>query len=206
MFNNSKFTKVYFLIINRALERPSAKGMEKHHIVPKSIGGQDKKFNLAHLTPKEHRLCHLLLTKMVDNPQHKISMYCAAWRMNNRYKVLGLSKGSYYEHIRNQALIINKNKVVSEETKEKIRQKRKLQTNISNQYLSGALTESPRKGKSKDNDSGYKTVSEKLTGRKVTWSDKLSLAARSAPKCSCLKCKQVFTAGSAVSKHFAVCN
>lgn len=205
MFNNSKFTKVYFLIIDRALLRPVAKGMEKHHITPKSIGGVDKKVNIAHLTPKEHRLCHLLLTKMVDNPQHKISMYCAAWRMNNRYKVLGLSKGSYYEYIRNQALIINKNKIVSEETKEKIRQKRKLQTNISNQYLSGKLTESPRKGKSKNNDPGYKTVSEKFTGRKVTWNDKLSLAAKNLPKCSCLKCKQVFRAGGSFYNHYNKC-
>lgn len=37
---------------------------EKHHIIPKCIGGSDKKENLILLTPKEHFIAHLLLTQM----------------------------------------------------------------------------------------------------------------------------------------------
>jgi hypothetical protein len=41
---------------------------EKHHIIPKSLGGADRKDNLVRLTPKEHFICHLLLPKMVEGP------------------------------------------------------------------------------------------------------------------------------------------
>lgn len=37
---------------------------EKHHILPKSLGGADNKDNLVLLTPREHFIAHLLLTKM----------------------------------------------------------------------------------------------------------------------------------------------
>jgi hypothetical protein len=99
----------------------------------------------------------------------------------------------------------NKGVLRSEETCANIRKARAKQTNISNQYLKGTWTESPRKGKSKDNDSGYKTVSEKLTGRVFTWNDKLSEASRNRPKCSCLVCHRVITVGSPTVKHFKSC-
>lgn len=205
MFNSSKYTKIYYRIITRSLSRINLPGMEKHHIIPRAMGGNNSKSNLAHLTIKEHRLCHLLLTKMVIDPKHKISMYCAAWRMSTRFKTIGLSKGSYYVFIREQVQTINKNKVVSAETREKIRKKRALQKNVSNQYLSGNQTESPRKGNNKDTDAGYKSVSEKLKGREITWNDKLSASALLRPKCSCIKCKRTVTAGYNSDSHFLAC-
>lgn len=41
---------------------------EKHHIVPKCLGGSDDKSNLIFLTYREHFLAHLLLTKIY--PKH----------------------------------------------------------------------------------------------------------------------------------------
>lgn len=38
--------------------------VEKHHILPKSLGGSNSKDNLVLLTPREHFIAHLLLTKM----------------------------------------------------------------------------------------------------------------------------------------------
>ncbi len=37
---------------------------EKHHIIPKSIGGTDSKDNLIVLTPREHFIAHRLLHKL----------------------------------------------------------------------------------------------------------------------------------------------
>lgn len=37
---------------------------EKHHIVPKSLGGSDGPYNLVLLTPREHYVAHLLLRKI----------------------------------------------------------------------------------------------------------------------------------------------
>ena len=40
---------------------------EKHHIIPKCIGGNDCKNNLVMLTPEEHYLAHQLLVKIYPN-------------------------------------------------------------------------------------------------------------------------------------------
>jgi uncharacterized radical SAM superfamily Fe-S cluster-containing enzyme len=39
---------------------------EKHHVIPKSMGGSNKKENLVNLTVRQHFVCHRLLTKMVS--------------------------------------------------------------------------------------------------------------------------------------------
>jgi len=172
--------------------------VEKHHIIPQSIGGKNTQNNIVSLTAKEHRLCHLLLTKMVSDPRHRSCMYRAAWFMSNRVAV-GLSKGSYYQKLKEEFNKLNRNRVLSAETKQKIREKRALQKNISNQYLSGKLTQSPLKGVQN------KKTSEALKGRTITWGDKLSESALSRPKCSCIKCKKVVTVGYNGNRHFLTC-
>lgn len=37
---------------------------ETHHIIPKCLGGSDDNYNLVKLSPEEHYLAHLLLTKI----------------------------------------------------------------------------------------------------------------------------------------------
>jgi hypothetical protein len=93
MFNDSKYTKMYYRIIGAAMGRSHNDYVEKHHIIPKSLGGTDEPNNIVKLTAKEHFICHLLLPKMVSDPQHQIKMHNAAWMMqsvsNNqqRYKI-----------------------------------------------------------------------------------------------------------------------
>lgn len=78
----NKYKKWYDLIIERANTR-DAKSMEvyeKHHILPKSLGGNDKKENIVILTPKEHYICHLLLVKFTCGKSRR-SMAWALHRM-----------------------------------------------------------------------------------------------------------------------------
>ena len=93
MYLQNKYTRWYYNIIDRAKSRVLVEHKETHHIIPKCLGGDNSKENLADLTGKEHFLCHLLLTKMV--PDNKKLIY-AAWGMANlnnplqqRYKVTG---------------------------------------------------------------------------------------------------------------------
>lgn len=58
------YKSVYFNIINRAKTRTLVEYFEKHHIVPKSLGGLDNEGNLVKLTYREHFLVHWLLTKV----------------------------------------------------------------------------------------------------------------------------------------------
>lgn len=54
---------------------------ERHHIIPRSIGGEDDESNLVNLLPREHFFAHLLLTKMVTNEQNIIKMNWALHKM-----------------------------------------------------------------------------------------------------------------------------
>lgn len=64
MFIDSKYTTWYFNIVEAASSRLMTEG-EKHHIIPRSLGGTNNKENIVKLTYREHFICHWLLTKMV---------------------------------------------------------------------------------------------------------------------------------------------
>lgn len=84
LFLNNKYTKWYYSICNNAKLRNS--GEEKHHIIPRSIGGDNSKQNLVLLTTREHMICHLLLTKMCSLLEHSRCMIHAARLMIDRTK------------------------------------------------------------------------------------------------------------------------
>lgn len=69
-YKNNKYTNWYFAIIDKALfeKRKKSKSLyyEGHHILPKSLGGSNKKANMVLLTGKEHYIVHLLLIRMVQ--------------------------------------------------------------------------------------------------------------------------------------------
>jgi len=71
MFNNSKYTLWYNKLILRAKNRQLACYAENHHIIPKSLGGDNTPNNMVRLTAREHFICHYLLTKMVDGMAKK---------------------------------------------------------------------------------------------------------------------------------------
>jgi hypothetical protein len=83
MFIKNKYTKWYFSLIENAKNRILNENeyYEKHHIIPKSIGGTNEKQNLILLTAREHFVCHLLLLKMVELLSQKRSMAYAIFSM-----------------------------------------------------------------------------------------------------------------------------
>ena len=82
IFIQNKYTTWYYRIISNAQVRTLLEDTytEKHHIIPKSLGGNDKQPNLVKLTAREHFVCHLLLTKMVNGVARR-SMCYAVWQM-----------------------------------------------------------------------------------------------------------------------------
>lgn len=94
IFLNNKYTRWYFAIIESSKNNSSGY-LEKHHIIPKSLGGSNKAENIAKLTARQHFICHLLLVKMTTE-KAKSKMLMAAWAMSalhgknhqgNRYKI-----------------------------------------------------------------------------------------------------------------------
>lgn len=54
---------IYDAIVERAKTTIREGYMERHHIIPKCLGGDDSQGNLVLLTAREHYLCHWLLAK-----------------------------------------------------------------------------------------------------------------------------------------------
>lgn len=94
IFINNKYTRCYNSIISNAQSRVLSNDVytERHHIIPKSLGGSNSKNNLVKLTAREHFICHLLLTKMT-NGDNKMKMAKAAFMFatssgnQSRYKI-----------------------------------------------------------------------------------------------------------------------
>jgi hypothetical protein len=88
----NKYTRWYTMLVSsrRAMNRKATPGCgyEKHHIVPKSLGGSNSKENLVVLTPREHCIAHMLLSRMfVGESRAKMCyalMSLAAFRNKNR--------------------------------------------------------------------------------------------------------------------------
>jgi hypothetical protein len=78
LFIDNKYTKWYYGIINSALAWKSDGYTEKHRIIPGCMGGKYVPGNVAHLTAREHFVCHLLLTKMVTKEPYLSKLKYAA--------------------------------------------------------------------------------------------------------------------------------
>ena len=96
------YSKVYYNIIEQAKSRPLPPIVEVHHIIPKSLGGSNKKENLVKLTPKEHFVCHLLLTKMYSGKDRQKMVYAIWAIMNlcNNHQHRKKVKGRIYESMK----------------------------------------------------------------------------------------------------------
>jgi hypothetical protein len=102
IFINNKYTTWYFNLISKAQTRPITGYTEKHHIIPKCLGGDNSSTNLVHLTAREHFICHRMLTKMVDTSvKHKLVF--AAWQQSrpSKHKDVKISSRTY-ETLRKQ--------------------------------------------------------------------------------------------------------
>lgn len=122
LYLNNKYSRWYQNIIKRAIERVQSPDeyYERHHIIPKSLGGTDSKENIVKLTAREHFICHLLLTKMTTGSA-RASMSYAAWQMTNRNNRPRYSPTSrMYEFLRIQLSKTYTGRKLSDETKKKI--------------------------------------------------------------------------------------
>lgn len=104
LFIDNKYTHIYYKIIERAKSRTIFDYKEKHHIIPKSLGGNNSKENIVALTAREHFICHLLLTKMTTGEaRSKMSLavfYLTGKGKSNRKN--SIKKSQLYENIRKE--------------------------------------------------------------------------------------------------------
>ena len=126
----SKYELIYYQIIERSKSRITPKTIEKHHIIPRCLGGSNDATNIALLTPREHFVCHLLLTKMFTGEHRKkmifafIMMRNGARRKNQSERYVPSSR--LYQFLKQESKDLLSSRIVSEETRRKISEKAKL--------------------------------------------------------------------------------
>lgn len=137
-FLDNKYTRWYFNIISFAQKRTTLPMYyERHHIIPKSLGGSNAKENLVALTAREHFICHWLLTKMTTDSQ-KISMVYACKKMMhsfNKKQERYVVSGRIYENLKinlNQEL---KNRKFTEEWRKKLSDSAKNRVKIESEEI-----------------------------------------------------------------------
>lgn len=88
------YNKIYYSIIENRRKHVIKSGYyEKHHILPRSLGGSNKSDNIVKLSAKEHYICHLLLTKM-----YKFGT-CEWYKMHSALRMMLVTERNQDRHI-----------------------------------------------------------------------------------------------------------
>lgn len=171
------YQRIYNLLIERGKNRDLGDVYkERHHIIPRCIGGSDLDDNLVHLTPEEHFLAHQLLVKIFPGNAKLIfalsamCMNADSKKMIRNNKMFGWIKRNISEcrkgiprsiETRQKLSAANKGKKLSDEAKLKISEKskgRKLTTEHKANISSGQI------GKVVSDDTKAK-ISKSLKGK-----------------------------------------
>lgn len=169
------YSKIYSDLIESAklrLDIPLLNGyLEKHHIVPRSMGGSNDKDNIVSLTAREHFIAHWLLWRIHRNSE----MACAFILMsaNGSGKRYYNSRG--FEAARKAMSEARKGKILSNETKEKLRN-----INLGKRYLPRSEETRKKISEARKGKTLSKETRKKLSQREFSpeWKEKLSKAAK----------------------------
>lgn len=181
----NKYEKWYNSIIQKALTRVIDCYTERHHIVPRSLGGSDDLINLVELTAREHFICHWLLIKMnTGEARGKMinALYMMQGKSTHQKRYTSKITGRIYESLREEyaAYISNLNtgrvQPIEENIKQRAAQTGRKRAPFSDEWK--AKLSETSKGK---NNSRYgvevseetrKKIGNKLRGRKHTEEEK----------------------------------
>lgn len=96
------YGRIYYELMTHAKETNISpeEHYEKHHIVPRCLGGLDDTANLVQLTPEQHFIAHLLLTKMYPTNTsltYAVNMMGCGFPGKRNRKIYGWIKRKYID-------------------------------------------------------------------------------------------------------------
>lgn len=149
------YQKIYDQIVDRARKRKLEGYKEKHHVVPKCLGGSDEESNIVELTAREHFLCHWMLHRTYPKDMKLAKAFFAMSYLKSVF-----TKGRYTpsSRILAEARELHGKTMVGNQHAKGVPRSEAVRTKISK-----ALT-----GKAKSPEH-IKNLSESLTGR-IAWS------------------------------------
>lgn len=170
MFKDNKYTETYFKIIEKYkdMDLCSIK-CEKHHIVPKSMGGSNGRENIVKLPIKAHYVCHHLLIYMTTNSNDYEKMIHAFWRMCNTKTQKQKITAKSYTILKERRIDILKNKPnvwLGRKHSELSKEKMSIKAKGRNPHLYENYNKPKiwNKGKSKETDETIKRIADNKTG------------------------------------------
>lgn len=94
---------------------------EKHHIIPKCLGGSNNYDNLIYLSAREHFIAHQLLIKIYPKNRSLIFATNMMCKNNQNQKRFNNRMYEWLRKLQSEAMsILNKGKIISEETRKKM--------------------------------------------------------------------------------------
>lgn len=211
------YQRIYDSLVKKAQNRMNIEGYtEKHHIIPRTLGGSDDSSNIVVFTGREHFIAHLLLAKI-----HGGSMWHAAHMMSNMKRYTNRKYEKVREEHAKQVSLKHSGKVVSEETRKKISENKERSAKISQSLKGRQKSEEHKEAYKKSrlsrggwivSDGQKRKISEKLSGKgNPMWGKTHNEEARriiseaNKQKVSCPHCGK--TGGIAIMKrwHFDNC-
>lgn len=104
-FRKTKYGNWYIQLIKSRSINTSQGYTEKHHIIPRCLGGSDEQENIVKLTAREHYIAHLLLTKMFPNNIRNTSkmiraLGAMAWRIGPNQERVCFLNSRLFEKLR----------------------------------------------------------------------------------------------------------
>jgi len=165
---------------------PSYVYYEKHHVIPRCLGGKDTYDNLVLLTAREHYLAHYLLTKIYPSNQKILFAFCQMHH-GRAYDRLGYFNSSLYqvskERFSQQKSLAIQGSVPWWLNTPEVASFRKEQTVLSNRSRVWSVTSRMKlsqslKGKCFLSPEGRKRISVSSAGRRMSESLKQKLRSR----------------------------
>lgn len=103
VIDNSYFKK-YINLMTKAARRSLKADIyyERHHVIPRSLNGNDSDTNIVSLTAKEHYIAHRLLTKFTTGDQR--------YRMLYALDAMGMQSQNTINRYRMPARVYERNK------------------------------------------------------------------------------------------------
>lgn len=119
------YQKIYDALIGRAIERQklsiALSNFEKHHILPKCLGGGNSKSNIVKLTCEEHFIAHQLLVKIYPENKKLIFAAHAMTISSKKHSRVNNKEYAWLKKLKSAEMSkLHKGKIVTKETKEKM--------------------------------------------------------------------------------------
>ena len=216
----NKYTRWYHNIIEQARNRITDGYIERHHIIPRSLGGSNDASNLVNLTAREHFICHWLLTKMhAEEARGKMISALYLMQGKNQYqvryinsKVYSTLREEYSQYISN----LNKGRVqpLTENIKQKAAQTGRKRASFSEEWRAkmsaSKLGENNTRYGVEVSEETRKKIGDKIRGRKQTTEEKARRAdanrGKAKPKKLCPHCGKMTAVNTYPRWHGANCS